>query len=123
MADTNGETAMSIDEVNFISITDDSFEEEVLKSPTPVIVVFASESSGSSYITLRQVQELVAEYEGRIKVGTMEVERNSLTTRQFRIRQVPTLLFFKNGLVVDYIIGTIRKRDLRIGIHDLLDGS
>jgi thioredoxin len=113
---------MATDDVHFISFTDDSFEEEVLKSATPVIVVFASESSGSSYITLRQVQELVGEFEGRIKVGTLEVERNSPTTRQFRIRQVPTLLFFKNGLVVDYIIGTVRKRDLSTGIHDLLDG-
>jgi len=113
---------MSTHDDHFIAFTDETFEEEVLKSSTPVVVVFSSDSSGSTYITLRQVQELVREYEGRIKVGTLEVEKNGLITRQFRIRQVPTLLFFKNGLVVDYIIGTVRKSDLRTGIDDLLDG-
>jgi thioredoxin 1 len=112
---------MTSEEIHIISITDDSFEGEVLKSPVPVLVVFGSESSGSAYITLRQIKEVAREYEGRVKVGKVEAADNVLTTRQFRIRQIPTLLFFKNGLVVDSVAGTVRKREVRSGIRGLLN--
>ena len=113
--------AMTHEEINIISITDDSFEGEVLKSRIPVLVVFGSESSGSSYITLRQIKEAAREYEGRVKIGKVEAAENVVTTRQFRIRQIPTLLFFKNGLVVGSVAGTVRKQEVRSGIRDLLD--
>jgi thioredoxin 1 len=112
---------MTHEEINIISITDDSFEGEVLKSPIPVLVVFGSESSGSSYITLRQIKEAAREFEGRVKIGKVEAAENVVTTRQFRIRQIPTLLFFKNGLVVGSVAGTVRKQEVRSGIRDLLD--
>lgn len=112
---------MSTGEINIDSITDDSFEGEVLNCPIPVLVVFSSESSGSAYLTLRQVQQVAREYEGKVKVGKVEAADNALTTRQFRIRQIPTLLFFKDGHVVDYVVGTVRKRDVRTGIRGLLD--
>jgi len=112
---------MTHEEINIISITDDSFEGEVLKSSIPVLVVFGSESSGSSYITLRQIKEAAREYEGRVKIGKVEAAENVVTTRQFRIRQIPTLLFFKNGLVVGSVAGTVRKQEVRSGIRDLLN--
>lgn len=115
--------AMTIEETNIISITDDSFEEEVIRSPIPVLVVFGSESSGNAYISLRQIKEVAREYEGRVKVGKVEAADNVLTTRQYRIRQIPTLLYFKNGLVVDSIAGTVRKREVRDGIRVLLNES
>jgi thioredoxin 1 len=84
-------------------------------------VLFGSESSGNAYMTLRQIKEVAREYEGRVKVGIVEAADNILTTRQFRIRQIPTLLFIKNGLVVDSVAGTVRKRELRNGILGLLN--
>lgn len=112
---------MTNEETHIISITDASFEGEVLKSPIPVLVLFGSESSGNAYMTLRQIKEVAREYEGRVKVGIVEAADNILTTRQFRIRQIPTLLFIKNGLVVDSVAGTVRKRELRNGILGLLN--
>ena len=109
------------EDFNIVSITDDSFEREVLKSPIPVLVVFGSESSGSTYITLRQIEEVAREYEGRVKIRRVEASDNALTTKQFGIRQIPTLLFIKNGLVVEAITGIVRQRDVRAGIQSLLN--
>jgi len=115
------EGAMTNEDFNIVSITDDSFEGEVLKSPIPVLVVFGSESSGSTYITLRQIKEAAREYAGKIKIGKVEAAENMVTTKEFRIRQIPTVLFFKNGLVTGSVTGTVRKREVRTGIRDLLN--
>jgi len=112
---------MTNGEVIFIPVTDDSFEREVIKCSIPILIIFGSETNGGSYITLRQVSEVIREYEGRVKVGKMEAETNPVTARQYRIRQIPTLLFFKNGQVVDYLVGTVRKSDIRAGLRDLLE--
>jgi thioredoxin 1 len=108
---------------DFVMLTDATFEKEVLKSPVPVVVIFGSKSSGGSYITLREVWEVVdvvCDHQEKIKIGLLDIEKNDQMKSLYQIREIPTLLFFKNGVVMDYLIGIIRRKELRTCLHTLL---
>lgn len=96
-----------------LKFTDDSFEEEVLKSDKPVLVDFWAEWCGPCRMVGPVVEELAGEYEGKAKVGKVDVDNNPEISTKYGIRSIPSLLIFKNGEVVDQIVGAVPKSQLK----------
>lgn len=98
-----------------LKLTDDSFEEEVLKADAdiPVLVDFWAEWCGPCKMVGPVVEELAEEFEGKAKVGKVDVDSNPETSTKYGIRSIPSLLIFKNGEVVDQIVGAVPKAQLK----------
>ena len=94
---------------NYIEVTDATFEEEVLKSELPVLVDFWAVWCAPCRMIEPIVEELATEKEGTLKVAKMNADNNPNTAMKFGIRSIPTLLVFKNGQIVDQIIGAVPK--------------
>jgi len=103
-----------------IHVTDADFENVVLKSDIPVMVDFWAEWCGPCKMIAPLVDELSAEYEGKAKMVKMDVDNNSATAMKYGIRNIPTLLFFKGGEVVDKQVGVVAKSALADKINALL---
>jgi thioredoxin 1 len=95
-----------------IELTDGNFGTEVLSSATPVLVDFWATWCGPCKVIAPMVEELAGEYAGKLKVGKVDVDRNSDTASRYGIRSIPTLLVFKNGQIVDQFIGAMPKAKL-----------
>jgi thioredoxin 1 len=93
-------------------LTETNFEQEVLKSSTPVLVDFWAVWCGPCKMIAPIVDELAAEYEGKLKIGKVDVDSNQQIAMQFGIRSIPTLLVFKGGKVVEQIVGAVPKKAL-----------
>jgi thioredoxin 1 len=96
-----------------LEVTDANFKDEVLNSQVPVMVDFWAEWCGPCKMIAPTVAELAKEYEGRVKVAKLDVDANYQTAGAFDVRSIPTLLFFKNGQVVDKIVGAVPKQKLK----------
>ncbi len=95
-----------------VTLTDDNFQTEVLKSDRPVLVDFWAEWCGPCRMVAPIVEELAKEYPDTLKVGKVDVDANQKVSQEFGIRSIPTLLIFKGGKVVDQVIGAVPKRAL-----------
>ncbi len=95
-----------------IEITDANFQQEVMKSETPVLVDFWAAWCGPCKMIGPVVEEIAKEYEGKLKVGKVNVDNNPEISMQFGIRSIPTLMVFKGGKVVEQIIGAVPKKNL-----------
>jgi thioredoxin 1 len=92
-----------------VEITDANFEEEVLKSDLPVLIDFWAVWCGPCKMIAPVIDELASEYEGKIKVGKVDVDNNQGISVKYGIRSIPTLLIFKDGKIEDQIIGVLPK--------------
>jgi len=90
-------------------ITDANFDEVVLKSDKPVLVDFWAEWCGPCRMVGPVVEELAKEFEGKALVGKVDVDSNPEISMKFGIRNIPALLFFKGGEIVDKQIGAVPK--------------
>jgi thioredoxin 1 len=93
-------------------VGDDSFEREVLKSPTPVLVDFWAPWCGPCRAIAPVVEELAREYDGKLKVVKLNVDDNPQTPSRYGVRGIPNLIVFKGGEVKEQIIGAVPKSQL-----------
>ncbi|HKK25689.1 MAG TPA: thioredoxin [Gracilimonas sp.] len=95
-----------------IEFTDSNFEDEVLNSDKPVLVDFWAEWCGPCRMIGPIVEEMAEEYDGKAKIGKVDVDSNSEVSVKYGIRSIPSLLIFKDGEVVDQIVGAVPKSHL-----------
>jgi len=95
-----------------IVITDANFEQEVLNSDKPVLVDFWAVWCGPCKMVAPVVEEIANEYNGKLKVGKLDVDNNPQISMKLGIRSIPTLIVFKGGKIVEQIIGAVPKRNL-----------
>ena len=100
--------------------SDANFDGEVTKSDKPVLVDFWAPWCGPCRILAPLVDELAQEYSGKIKVGKLNTDDNAEVATTFRISAIPTLLFFKNGKVVDQLVGVHPKPEIKKRLDALL---
>jgi thioredoxin 1 len=95
-----------------ISVTDDSFENEVLKANGPVLVDYWAEWCGPCKMIAPILSEVAQEYQGRLKVAKLNIDDNQATPPKYGIRGIPTLMLFKNGNVEAMKVGALSKSQL-----------
>lgn len=88
-----------------IEITDANFEQEVIKSELPVLLDFWAEWCGPCHMVAPTIEEIAGEYEGKVKVGKLNVDNNMNTAAKYGIRSIPTLMVFKGGEVAAQFVG------------------
>lgn len=103
-----------------LAITDANFEEVVLKSDKPVIIDLWAEWCGPCRMVGPIIEEMAVEFEGRAVIGKLDVDNNPETTTRYGVRNIPTILFIKNGEIVDKQVGAVPKNVLVQKLEALL---
>src|SRR6266487_4683189 len=98
---------------NILTLTESNFDQEVLKSPTPVLVDFWAEWCGPCKMVAPILDELATEYDGKVKIAKLNIDEYQGLATEYGIRAIPTLLIFKDGQVTDQIVGLRSKRDFK----------
>ena len=102
-----------------LQITNENYA-EVLASGQPVVIDFWAEWCGPCRMVAPIVEELAAEYEGKVLIGKCDVDDNDDIVAEYKVRNIPTIVFIKGGEVVDKHVGAINKADLKAKIDALL---
>lgn len=102
----NGGTNMAL------IFTDENFEKEVIQSDLPVLVDFYADWCGPCKMMAPIIEELHDQYEGKIKIGKLNVDNSPETAAAFRVMSIPTLIFFKNGKAIETMVGVVAKQKL-----------
>lgn len=105
---------------NVLEFTDSNFEQEVLQSSVPVLVDFWAVWCAPCRLIAPIIDQLSEEYNGKMKFGKLDVDNNQATAIKYGIRSIPTLLFFKNGQVVETVIGAVPKDELKKTVEEVL---
>lgn len=103
-----------------LTLTDNNFEQEVLQSKIPVLVDFWAKWCMPCRMMSPVIEELAKEYDGKVKVGKIDVEESSKTAAQYGIMSIPSLLIFKNGKPVKNMVGVQGKEVLKKEIEEVL---
>ena len=103
-----------------LNVTDDDFDQEVLRAELPVLVDFWAEWCGPCHALEPVVEELAKEYDGKVKVVKMDTEQNFDVPAHYGIRSLPTLLVFKGGQQIEQIMGLRPKVDLKRSLEKAL---
>jgi thioredoxin 1 len=102
-----------------LQITDASFK-ELIATGKPVVVDFWAEWCGPCRMIGPVVEELAKEYEGKVIIGKINIDENSEVTDEFGIRSIPTILYFKDGQLVDKVVGATSKTNLETKLKAIL---
>jgi thioredoxin 1 len=97
---------------NVVELSDDNFENEIIKAETVALVDFWAEWCGPCKQIAPTVETLAGAYEGKLQVGKLNIDNHQLVPQQYNIRSIPTLLFFKGGQVVGQIVGAVPRSRL-----------
>lgn len=103
-----------------VEITEQNFEEKVLQSDKPVLIDFWAEWCGPCRMIAPIVEELANEYDGKAVVGKVDVDSQPGISAKYGIRNIPTILFFKNGEVADKQVGAVPKANIEEKLKALL---
>ncbi len=103
-----------------IHVTDQSFQQDVLNASLPVVVDFWAPWCGPCKMIAPVLEELAQEYAGKVKIAKINTDENQQTASQYRVQGIPTLLFIKNGQVIDQLVGAVPKPTLKTKIQALL---
>ena len=95
-----------------ITVTDSSFEEEVLKAESPVLVDYWAEWCGPCKMIAPVLDEIAQDYEGKLKICKLNIDENEKTAPKYGVRGIPTLMLFKNGEVEATKVGAVSKSQL-----------
>src|SRR5262245_35198066 len=94
---------------NAVAWTDQSFQTDVVNSSTPVLVDFWAEWCGACRAVAPMVEEIAAEFQGKLKVVKIDVDESTDVAARYRIQSIPTLMVFKGGQEVERVIGAVPK--------------
>jgi len=103
-----------------ISLNEQSWKNEVTNSELPVIVDFWAEWCAPCRMMAPILEEISKEYEGKIKVGKLNVDENPTVAGEYRVMGIPTLLFFRSGKLVDKVVGVVPKKALQDKIETII---
>lgn len=103
-----------------ILLSEQNWENEITNSDLPVVVDFWAEWCAPCRMMAPILEEIKREYQGKIKVGKLNVDENSTIAGQYRIMGIPTLLFFRSGKIVDKVVGIVSRKTLDDKIGKLL---
>ena len=109
---------MAIDTV--LEVTDNNFDQMVLKSEQPIMVDFWAAWCGPCKALAPIVDEVATAYNGKVKVGKMDVDSSPVTPQRYGVRSIPTLLIFKNGQVQDQIVGFVSRDKIEKALDNLV---
>ncbi len=99
-----------------IALTQETFAQQVLQSPVPVLVDFWAEWCGPCKMIAPLLDELADEYDGKAKIGKVNIDEQQALAAEYGIRAIPTLLLFNKGQVADQIVGARSKRDFKTSL-------
>jgi len=105
---------------NIVQVTDESFQKDILESEVPALLDFWAAWCGPCRAIAPVIDELAGTYEGKLRVGKMNVDENPKTPGKYGIRAIPTLIFYKNGEVAEQITGAVSKSQIEETIKKLL---
>lgn len=106
-----------------LHFTDRDFEQDVLQSDKPVLVDFWAEWCGPCHMLAPTVKELADEFDGKIKVGKINVDNHELTAARYRVRGIPTLILFMAGKEISRLIGVRPKHEIAHTIQEVLESE
>lgn len=107
-------------QAEIIALTGSNFWKKVLENPVPFVVEIGADWCGACDIIAPALERLAIEYEGKIRFGRLDIDTNEPIAREFGVTDLPFLLFFKDGKLVDHIIGMVSQRVLEERIINLL---
>ena len=103
-----------------VTVTDDTFEDEVIKADTPILVDFWADWCAPCKMIAPIVEQLADEYDGSVRFAKLDVDANPKTPMTYGIRGIPTLLIFDDGKPVDQIVGALPKSALKKRIDEAI---
>jgi thioredoxin 1 len=108
------------DSANVVTVTDDNFESEIVGAPTLAMVDFWATWCGPCRMIAPIVEQLADTYAGTVRVGKLDVDANQQVAARYGVRSIPTILFFKDGALVETVVGAVPRQALESKIKEHL---